>query len=218
MLLGCDAILSDLDGVLIDSSASIERHWRAWAPRHGLDLARILAVAQGLRTIETMRRVAPDLDWEAEAAAFTAGEVADTEGVRPIAGAAELLAGLPRDGWALVTSATRDLAEARLRRAGLPLPGLMITADDVTQGKPAPECYLLASRSLGVPPQACIVLEDSPAGIEAGQRAGMRVVAVAATSPRTAIAAEAVVADLRALRCCVPPPEGFRLGIEIVQG
>jgi HAD superfamily hydrolase (TIGR01509 family) len=216
MVFGCDAILFDLDGVLIDSSSSIERHWREWAPGHGLEAADIIAVAHGKRTIETMRLVAADLDWEQEAERFTAKEVADTDGVSPIPGAAGFLASLPREAWAIVTSARQDLAQARLQRAGLPIPGLVVAADDVAEGKPAPEGYLLGAQRMGYLPERCIVVEDSPAGIEAARRAGTTVIAVATTHAKDLISdGDVVVDDLRDLCVATLPPAGFRLGIEI---
>jgi sugar-phosphatase len=182
--LDCDALLFDLDGVLIDSSVCITRHWRRWAEQHGLDLATIMDMAHGMRTIETMRLVAPHLDLEAEAARFTAAEVVETDGVVAIEGASELLSGLPAEAWAVVTSAALELAQSRMRRAALPLPRLFVTSDDVNQGKPAPEPYLLAAERMGVVPARCVAFEDSPAGIAAAQAAGMRVIALTTTHSR----------------------------------
>jgi mannitol-1-/sugar-/sorbitol-6-phosphatase len=112
--LACDILLIDLDGVLIDSTPCIARHWREWAETHDLDVDTILAAAHGVRTIETMRTAAPHLDVAAEAARFTAHEVADTQGVTAIPGAEAFLASLPPNAWAIVTSAGKALAEARL--------------------------------------------------------------------------------------------------------
>jgi sugar-phosphatase len=217
MRLECDALLFDLDGVLIDSSPCITRHWRGWALQHGLDLAAIMEVAHGMRTVETMRLVAPHLDLEAEAARFTAAEVADTGGVVPITGASELLRMVPGDAWAVVTSASKDLAKARLRRAGLPLPRVFVTADDVAKGKPAPEPYLLAAKRMGLATGQCVVLEDSPAGIEAAQAAGMRVIAITTTHPRDELAGPKVVLDhLSALRVQDGGGSGCRLLIQVL--
>ncbi|MBP8291510.1 MAG: HAD hydrolase-like protein, partial [Caldilineaceae bacterium] len=143
--LACDALLFDLDGVLIDSSTAIVRNWRAWADRHGIDVAQIVQVMHGVRSIETIRAVAPQLDAVQEAAWLTAREVADTDGVVPMPGARQLLAALPAGSWTIVTSGSADLARARLQAAGLPVPAQIVTADDVTQGKPAPEPYLLGA-------------------------------------------------------------------------
>ncbi len=180
----CDAILFDLDGVLIDSRICIVRHWREWARQHSLDPAAIMRVAHGMRTVETMQLVAPHLDAEKETERFTAYEVVDTEGVVAIEGASKLLNGLPQDAWAIVTSGSKELAMARLRRAGLPMPRTLITADDVKQGKPAPEPYLVAAKRLGIAPSRCMVVEDAPAGIEAARAAGMQVIAMTTTHSR----------------------------------
>jgi len=184
MQLDCAAILFDLDGVLIDSTACIIRHWQQWAERYCLDLAEIMSVAHGRRTVETMRLVAPHLDVEEEAQRFAEIEAADAEGVVTIAGALSLLDVLPADVWAIVTSGTREVAKARLRSQGLPLPKIMVTAEDVTNGKPDPEPYLVAANRLGVPAANCVVVEDSPAGIAAAAAAGMRSLAVAFTHAR----------------------------------
>lgn len=176
------AFLFDMDGTLINSIAATERVWTQWALRHGLDVATFLPTLHGVRCIETVRRQnLPGVDPEQEAAALTQAEMDDTEGVTAIEGVAALLASLPNNRWAIVTSAPRALAERRIKAAGLPLPELMITAEDVTQGKPAPDCFLLAAKKLGVNPQDCLVFEDAPAGIKAAESAGARVVVISAT-------------------------------------
>ena len=214
--LSCDALLFDLDGVLIDSTACITRHWKAWAARHGLDLSAIMQAAHGIRTIETMRLVAPHLDVEAEAERFTAGEIADTDGVVVIDGAPELLAALPRDAWAVVTSGSTELATARLRRAGLPLPSTLVTADDVQRGKPAPEPYLLGAARLGLPVERCVAVEDSPAGIQAARAAGVRVIGIAAThSPEELFRSTSIVDRLTAISVTAADRAGYRLTIRL---
>ena len=184
----CDAILFDLDGVLIDSTACVERHWRNWAEQHGLDAVEILRVAHGVRNIDTMRLLAPYLNVEQEAAVFAAGEVADTAGVVAIDGASQIIGALQGARWAVVTSCSRALAHARLREARLPVPPLLITGDDVLHGKPDPQPYLLAADRLGIAAQGCVVVEDAPAGIQAGKQAGMTVVGIASTYNRLELA------------------------------
>lgn len=181
MQLDCTAILFDLDGVLLDSTACITRHWQQWAELHHLDLAEIMSVAHGRRTIETMRLVAPHLAVEEEARRFAEMEAADAEGVVAIAGATALLDSLPAGAWAIVTSGSREVAAARLKSQGLPVPTIMVTAEDVINGKPDPEPYVAAANRLSVPAAHCIVVEDSPAGIAAATAAGMRSLAVAFT-------------------------------------
>ena len=212
----CDAVLFDLDGVLIDSSMCIVRHWREWAHQHGLDVVAIMRVAHGLRTVETMRLVAPHLDAGEEAEHFTASEVADTEGVIGIEGAAELLNRLPADVWAIVTSGSKELATARLQRVNLPIPRTLVTGDDVRQGKPAPEPYLVAAKRLGVAVGRCVVVEDAPAGIEAAHAAGMQVIAITTTHSRDELPAQGLVIDrLSAFHVAVGEGEGPRLVIQI---
>jgi sugar-phosphatase len=147
---GCDAVLFDLDGVLVDSTPSVERAWREWAALHGFDVADILAVAHGRRTAETISLVAPHLDAEAEAKRLETKEIEDAANVHPIEGAAALLETLPSGRWAVVTSGTRALAHARLRACGLPIPQTFVGAEVVQRGKPDLECYLRGQNSYSV--------------------------------------------------------------------
>ncbi|MFF7451104.1 MULTISPECIES: HAD-IA family hydrolase [unclassified Streptomyces] len=167
------ALLFDMDGTLIDSTAAVERTWHRFAERHGLDPAVILAGAHGQRTAETVAEHAPPgTDVAAETAWLVAQDIADTRGTVALPGAAELLAELPPERWALVTSAGRELALRRMAAAGLPLPRVLVSADDVARGKPDPEGYLLAAARLGVDPRAAIVFEDAELGLLAGRAAG----------------------------------------------
>lgn len=191
----CEAILFDLDGVLIDSTACIERHWQEWATQHGLDLAEVMRVAHGRRTDDTIRLVAPQLDAAEEARQLEASEANDTQGVLRVEGAARLLTSLPMDGWAIATSGTRPVALTRLKHTGLPIPRVLVTADEVLRGKPNPEPYLLAARRLGIPPEKCVVVEDAPAGIEAACAAGMQSVAIASSHPAQALAKATIIAN-----------------------
>jgi mannitol-1-/sugar-/sorbitol-6-phosphatase len=198
--LTCEALLFDLDGVLVDSTACIERTWHSWAARHGLDVATVLSAAHGRRAVETVRLTAPHLDAAAEAAALAAHESRATVGVSEVPGARELLATLPPARWGVVTSGVRAVAEHRLRHVGLPVPAVMVCADEVTWGKPSPEGYLVATARLGIAPGGCVVVEDAPAGIEAAAAGGMRVIAVATTHrPDELRGAEAVASTLSAL-------------------
>jgi mannitol-1-/sugar-/sorbitol-6-phosphatase len=192
----CDAVLFDLDGVLVDSAVCVERHWRRWAAEHHLDRDEIMRVAHGRPTVETIRLVAPHLCAEEEAARLDAGEAFDTDGVMAIDGAAPLVRSLPPEAWAIATSGTRDTAMTRLRHTSVPVPSVLITADDVKRGKPNPEAYLLAAAKLDVRPEGCVVVEDAPAGVSAARSAGMRVIAVVTTHSRIELAA----ADIRVER------------------
>jgi len=169
--------------------------------RHRLDPAYVIAMAHGRRTIETVRLVAPELSTDAELAVLEASEATNPNGVYEIAGARELLQLLPVSRWAVVTSGIRAVAEFRLRHTGLPLPAVMICADEISRGKPDPEGYLTAAARLGYSAGDCIVIEDAPAGIESAQAARMRTIAIATTYPPERLgAADAVVARLADLR------------------
>lgn len=184
MTIECDALLFDLDGVLLDSTECIRNTWKMWGEKQGIPLYEIMAVAHGRRAVETIRLVAPHLNAEEEARPLDDWESVNTDGVNAIEGALALVSALPSDGWAIVTSGTRGIALARLRAVGLPIPDIMITADDVHNGKPDPEPYQAAAELMHVPAGRCVVIEDSPAGIEAAHQAGMRSIAVAFTHPR----------------------------------
>jgi mannitol-1-/sugar-/sorbitol-6-phosphatase len=174
----CDAILFDLDGVLVDSRHCVERHWLEWANQHHLNKDKVLHYAHGRRTVETIRLVAPELDAEREASVIEASEANDTAGLVIIPGALELLQSIPADAWGIATSGTHAIASTRLTFGGLPVPEVLISSEDVVAGKPDPEPYLFAAMMLGVKPAHCVVIEDAPAGIQAGRAAGMHVVGV----------------------------------------
>jgi mannitol-1-/sugar-/sorbitol-6-phosphatase len=189
-------LLSDLDGVLVDSAAAVERAWTAWALRRGLDVDDVLALAHGRPTVEVVAAAAPHLDTSVEAAEVEGEEVADTEGLTALPGAADLLGAVPR--VALVTSGTRALASSRLAATGLSAPDVLVTADQIDRGKPHPEPYLTAAERLGASPAECLVVEDAPAGVAAGLAAGMTVVALRTThDERDLVGAHAVVDDAR---------------------
>jgi sugar-phosphatase len=190
-------LLCDLDGVLVDSTAAIDRVYRRWAAALGLDASLVLATAQGRPSRDVVRVCAPALDAEVESAAIEAAHVADQEGVVAVAGAGELMARTPAERLAVVTSCSPALAAARLAAAGLPEPRACVTAGDVARGKPDPEGYLLAAALLGAAAADCVVVEDAPAGVAAGRAAGMHVVALLTSHQRVALAgADAFVEDL----------------------
>ena len=197
----CDAILFDLDGVLVDSARCVERTWERWARRHGLDPARVTATAHGRRTIETVQLVAPHLAAADEAAALAASESTTTDGVFEVPGARELVTDLPDDAWAIVTSGIRAVATLRIRHTRLPTPRVLVCADEIARGKPDPEGYLTAAERLGVRATDCIVIEDTPPGLEAARAAGMRSIGVSGTYPPSALSlADCVVPKLGSLR------------------
>jgi sugar-phosphatase len=185
--LTCQAVIFDLDGVLVDSTVVVERTWRRWAVSRGFDFERVMRVAHGRRAAETVRIVAPHLDADAEAARLAAQEAHETDGLVRIEGARQLVRSLPEGRWAVATSATREIAAARLTFVGVSKPAVLITADDVERGKPDPQAYALAAERLGVSPESCVVVEDAPAGIQGARAAGMPAIAVTTTHPREAL-------------------------------
>lgn len=206
----CRAILFDLDGVLVDSRECIELVWCAWAAARGLDPAPFLAVAHGRRISETVRLVAPSLDARAEADVLDRMEERETRGLTAVQGAAALVGRLAAGQWAVVTSGSRIVASLRLRTAGLPIPDVFVTSDDVRKGKPDPEPYLTAAARLGVRPADCLVFEDSPTGLAAAHAASMRVVALLTTHRAVALAgAEATIPSLVAVAVTTGPDGGL---------
>lgn len=184
----CAGVLFDLDGVLVDSTPAVARVWRGWAIEHGYDPSEIVKLAHGRRAIETVALAAPHLDSAAELVALERRELDDTDGMTVFAGAARLLAALPSALWTVVTSGTRRLAVQRLRLAALPVPEKLVSADEVKLGKPDPAPFLRGAELLGLRPRDCVVVEDTPAGVEAAQRAGMTAFAIPTTYSRPELA------------------------------
>ena len=173
----CQGVLFDMDGILISSLGSVERSWTKWANLRGIDPEHACRIAHGCRAIETVARLRPDLDSEAELKIIEDIEVEDNDGLTVLPGVLSLLAALPAARWAVVTSATERLARVRLAAGGIPVPAQLITANQVTKGKPHPEPFLAGAALLGFPPQQCVVFEDSSSGAQAGRAAGCTVVA-----------------------------------------
>lgn len=169
--------------MLVDSRPVVERTWHRWAARHDIHDPGLVRRAHGRRSVETVRAVAPHLDPAPEVRWLAEAELSDVEGLAAIQGASLLLAALSEGEWAVVTSGGRELALLRLEHVGLPVPRVLLAAEDVDEGKPSPAGYLLAARQLGFAPTECVVIEDTPAGIEAGRAAGAKVLAVCTTFP-----------------------------------
>ncbi|KOV58524.1 HAD family hydrolase [Streptomyces sp. NRRL WC-3618] len=201
VVLTARALLLDMDGTLVNSDAVVERVWRRWAGRHGLDGDEVMKVVHGRQGYASMAVLLPERPMEqnyADNARLLAEETADLDGVVAIPGALEFLASLRGLPHALVTSADVALSTARMGAAGLGLPDVRVTAESVGASKPDPEGFLKGAAELGVDPADCVVFEDSGAGIAAGRAAGMRVVGV---GPRAHVhRPDVVVADLTGVR------------------
>jgi mannitol-1-/sugar-/sorbitol-6-phosphatase len=196
----CTAILFDLDGVLVDSTRSVSRQYRLWAQKTNLDPRIVENIPHGVRAIDVVRQLAPHLDAEAEVERLEKMEAEDQEGVVVMPGASELLASIPGNRWCVVTSGTRYLATCRLRHANLPIPRVMVSADDVSKGKPDPEPYLTGARLLGMNSTDCLVIEDAPAGIQAAHAGKMKVIAITSTYPASALEADVVIQRLAQIK------------------
>jgi sugar-phosphatase len=198
------AFLFDMDGTVLNSIAAAERIWAAWAVRHGVDVETFLPTIHGVRAIDTITRLnLPGVDAEAQAAFITEAEIADVEGIVEILGAAAFLNGLPKDRWAMVTSAPRDLALRRMAAAGIPEPAVMITAEDVQAGKPDPAGYLLAAKRLGLEPRDCLIFEDATVGIQAAEAAGAPLMIITTTHQHPLETAHATLASYADIRVAV---------------
>ena len=211
----CSAILFDLDGVLCDSTQAVDREWREWGARMGVDGDAIMAISHGVRTVEVIRRVAPHLDAEAEAAAIENHEAHDQRGVVVMPGAVELVQSIPAGRWGVVTSGSRLLAANRLRDCGVPAPEVMVTSDDVVNGKPHPEPYLKGASLLGFRPEECLVIEDAPAGIASAKAGGMKVIGLGSTYGAERLkGADAVVSGLKQIQITVEREGRLLVGLE----
>ena len=203
------ALLLDMDGTLVHSTGEVEAVWRLWCRRHRLDPEPVLAMCHGVRSREVIRTLAPQLDLAQEVDLLDDLEIHHTGQAEAFAGARTLLASMPVERWALVTSASQRVARHRLRSAGLPLPALLVGAEDVEHGKPDPEPYLLAAERLGLAAADCLVFEDAPAGISSALRAGCRVVQVGGRQ-RLSPGISALIQDWRQVSVVVEA-EGLQL-------
>ena len=198
-LISTRVLLFDMDGTLVDSTAAVERIWGRWAAEHGMCFADFAHSMHGRRAVDIMSAIAPPglgLDLVAEVTRIDDEEVVETDGIVPIPGAARLIASLPPENWALVTSARPELARARMGAAGLPMPEVVVTSNDVAQGKPHPACFLKALERLDVSACDAIVFEDAAAGLAAGHASGCRTIALATTSPSDCLEHEDWIHDL----------------------
>ena len=205
------AVIFDLDGVLVDSMAAIRRYWVDWGRQRGIDRERVLATIH-LPAGELVRMLAPDANPMVEAERASAGY--EIEGIPAVTGSHELIALLPRDRWAIVTSGAREVARRRLAAAGLPVPRVLVAGEDAPRGKPDPGGYLLAADRLGFAPSSCLAIEDSPAGVMSARAAGMTVIALTtAASDDTAAPADGHIRSLRSLRVRIVEPAGIDVTI-----
>ncbi|RUP24078.1 putative glycerol-1-phosphatase [Jimgerdemannia flammicorona] len=191
--------LFDLDGTLIDTTPLVEAHWRNFAAEHNLDASVILATSHGRRTIDTIREHVPHIATEELVDKYEQAMARQKDGVALLPGVRAILKSLPSNCWAICTSASTYMAEARLNQCDVPIPHVVITADMVKKGKPDPEGYTMAGRELGFPPKECIVVEDAPAGVRAAKASGMRSIGLLTTHRREQLMeaeADVIVRDL----------------------
>jgi sugar-phosphatase len=174
-------ILFDMDGVLISSIDAAVRNWKRWAKRYGVPNPDEFVIPHGVRSIDLVKMLRPDIDPQEGQRAIEDMEVEDVADLQVLPGVKALLESLPAERWAIVTSATRRLLLARLQAAGLPVPERIITGEMVERGKPDPEPYRRGAELLGFRPEECVVVEDAPSGVGAGKAAGCRVLAVLGT-------------------------------------
>jgi sugar-phosphatase len=194
-----DAVLFDMDGTLVDSTAAVYRAWEAWAVEHGVPLEQ-MAGHDGIPAASIVAKFLPEDERAAGISRINELELTDTGGLTVLPGAAEALAALVDAPNAIATSCTMPLALARIASSGLAAPSVLVTADQVAHGKPAPDPYLLAAERLGVDPTRCLVVEDAPLGLEAAHAAGCATLAVVTTTARDKLHADAVVGDLSEVR------------------
>lgn len=186
-----------MDGTLVDSTRVVERVWRRWADRHGIPPAEVLRFSHGRPTDATLEHFLPGQDHAAELDEMGRSEESELNEIAAVPGADAAVRAVMDGSWAIVTSAWRELAVARVRAAGLPLPDVLVPVDEIKCGKPDPEGYLTAAARLGVAPEECLVFEDTRPGIDAGLNAGMKVVGLLTTVPGVELAYEPLIRDFR---------------------
>lgn len=202
--LECRGLIFDLDGVLVDSIPSVLQIWREWAQQRGIRHPDLDSLAITARTQEAVQQLDDSLDIEAEVQYLEEKEATANDNLCPVKGARSLLNSLPSESWAVFTSVSHKTALAKLQAAGLPEPKVLISGDQVKRGKPHPHGYLLASQKLGVIPEDCLVIEDTPAGIQAARAGGIPVIALATSHPpEQLINARVVLPDLEAIQVVV---------------
>ncbi|MFJ4209276.1 HAD-IA family hydrolase [Paenarthrobacter sp. NPDC089675] len=206
--------LFDMDGTLLDSIAAVEQAWHEWAVEEGV------AIPEG----ESFHgRTSRDLaaafvpEERIAAALLRLGEIEQNPRapVTPLPGAVELLAAVPDDRCAVVTSAARLVALARLAAGGIMPPALLITGDDVAYGKPHPEPYRAGTRWArdGVPP---VAFEDTVAGLRSARAAGCLAVGVVGTATAAELQpqADAVITTLADVAVLVGTDSGLRVRLQ----
>ncbi|HMD06159.1 MAG TPA: HAD family hydrolase [Candidatus Acidoferrum sp.] len=209
----CSAVLFDMDGVLVDSTPAVARVWTSWALEHGLVPDEVVRKAHGRPSLATIIELLPHGDHDAENREVERREIEDISDVVALPGALDLLQAIPEARWTIVTSASRRLAEVRLRAAGLPVPRHLVTASDLQRGKPFPDPYLKGAKVLGISPADCVVAEDAASGVLSGKAAGARVLGLLTTSTEEELlsaGADCIAADLSALSL---DPQGQTAGL-----
>lgn len=199
VIVGIEAFLFDMDGTLVTSIDAVEKVWTAWANRVGISPQKVLSIIHGRPARSTIAELAPNLDLAIEEAWVLDKELSESEGVKAILGSYEFIAKLEDFPWAIVTSADTELALHRLRLAGIPIPKTLISINHVKEGKPNPECFVLAAKELGIAPQNCLVVEDTNTGLKAGKAAGMKLLGITTTYPADALISDYSFKNYQAL-------------------
>ena len=179
-----EGVLFDMDGVLVCSTGGDERCWMRWAEHHktSLDIRR----THGRRAADTLREHLPGAAEDAiqgHLAQLDRFAAEEQSGVIRYPGVKELLCSLPPYRWTIVTSASESIMRDRLNAAGIVAPVRVVAGDHVAKGKPDPEGYRRGAALLSRSPGDCVVIEDAPAGVRVGKRAGCRVIAVLSSHP-----------------------------------
>lgn len=210
-------LLFDMDGVLISSIASATRCWKRWAKLYKVPNADKFVLPHGRPARDIVIMLRPDIDPDEGLRVIEDMEIEDVGDIEVLPGVRELLASLPPERWTVVTSCTRRLLEARLKAAGLPEPPKLVSADDISKGKPDPEPYIKGAEALGLKPEDCIVVEDAVSGVQAGIAAGCRVLAVLSSTPRAELKAATWIARSLAVVKVTSDADGLNVNIPLAR-
>ncbi|MDE9453547.1 HAD-IA family hydrolase [Xenorhabdus bovienii] len=172
------AILFDMDGTLVKSLSEVEAIWSIWCELNNISIKKVLDICHGVRSRDVISSIAPHLNMEEQIQLLDDLEIKYSDTAKALPGAKEFLISLAACPWAIVTSASQRVAYHRMAICGLKIPDFIIGSDDVLNGKPYPDPYLMAAERLNIAAEDCLVFEDAHAGVQSALAAGCKVIQI----------------------------------------